>query len=873
MKIKQLIYLCFAAFSLIQIHAQNTQKPNILFIAIDDLKPTLSSYGDPIAITPNIAKISENGTVFLNNHTQQAVCGPSRASLMTGKRPDYTKVRDLKTKMRDINPTILTIPQYFKENGYTTAGTGKIYDPRCVDDYLDQPSWSIPYIRENSIPYPEKYGKPALGYYQNEKIKAQIGALEKEAKTKGVKNINKYISNQYKPPFETSNVPDEAYTDGAIAEHALTLLDDVTKDPSKPFFLAVGFKRPHLPFVAPKKYWDLYDKNDIKLAEYQEKAKNGPDIAYHNSGELRSYKDPDIEYQISDENLLTLDKHVQKELIHGYYACVSFVDTQIGKIMEKLKEKGLDKNTIIVIWGDHGWHLGDHSMWNKHSNFEQATRSPLIIYAPNIKKGIKVESPTEFVDIFPTLCSLSGLETPGNLDGENLTSLINGSSQSVKKHAVSQQPRGQKTGYSFRTGRYRYTVWINDKKSVDKITEKDIVAQELYDYGEDPLETINVFGNPNYKAIQESLIAQSKTFFKEENEKASRKTTSTNNTSTKSIKELTKENYPSNNVIIGATLGYDQLGTEVEKLFLKDFNYSTSRNFAKQTYVHPQPEVWKWDRIEEFITFGEKYNVDLRLHSPISPQASKWAKADNRTAKELEKNMTEYMTALCIKINNEKTIKWMDVVNETIERDGNWFMDKPGVKEWENPWVKMGFDKNDVPLYITKAFEISNKFAPNISQVYNQHGGMEPVMWEKVKETILYLKAKGYKIDGVGWQGHLKAASRVVEDPKNLAYLSSLIDWAHANNLDFHITEFDYHLRPGENTPENLEKQADAYTKILNVLLQKNKTGVVTFNAWGMVDGEDGKNNAHRFLYDENNQPKPAYFAIKESLINNSNKQ
>lgn len=852
-------------FSGLQLLAQNTQKPNILFIAIDDLKPTLGCYNDPIALTPNIDKIAKSGTVFLNNHTQQAVCGPSRASLMTGKRPDYTKVRDLKTKMRDVNPNILTIPQYFKENGYTTAGTGKIYDPRCVDKFIDKPSWSIPYIRENNIPYPDAYGKPAMGYYQNKAIKAQIAQLDKEAIEKG-KNPHKYVSKQFKPPYAQSNAPDEAYTDGAIAEHALTLLDQLGNDTSKPFFLAVGFKRPHLPFVAPKKYWDLYDKKDIQLAAYQKKAKNGPDITYHNSGELRSYKSPDIDYTLNNENLLALDPRVQKKLIHGYYACTSFVDTQIGKIMESLKQKGLDKNTIIVVWGDHGWHLGDHSLWNKHSNLEQATRSPLIIYSPYINKPVEVSSPTEFLDIFPTLCELSNLKVPQNLDGKSLVPIVNGSTKGIKKYAVSQQPRGKRIGYSFRTEKYRYTVWIeNSKKSTDKITSKDIIAQELYDYVEDPLETVNHFGELKYKAIQAELIAQSKVFFKEEYEKTSTKNKPVKTTSTKSIKELVKENYPSNNVIIGATLGYDQFGTEVENLFLKDFNYSTSRNFAKQTYVHPEPGVWKWDRIEQYISFAKKNKIDLRLHSPISPQASRWAKADHRTAKELDKNMTEYMTTLCLKINNEKTIKWMDVVNETVERDGNWFSDKPGVKQWENPWVKIGFDKNDVPLYISKAFEISNKYAPNISQVYNQHGGMEPVMWEKVKETIMYLKAKGYRIDGLGWQGHLKPASRVVEDPKNLKYLSELIDWSHANDLDFHITEFDYHLKPGENTPENYEKQADAYKKILAVLLEKSKTGVVTFNSWGIVDGGDGK-NAHRFLYDEKDQPKPCYFTIKNTL-------
>jgi len=868
---KHIICLIMVMGSLLNIYSQESKKPNILFIAIDDLKPTLGSYGDNIAITPNIDNIADKGSVFLNNHTQQAVCGPSRASLMTGKRPDYTKVRDLKTKMRDINPDILSIPQYFKENGYTTVGTGKIYDPRCVDEFRDKPSWSVPYISENDIPYPAEYGKPVLGYYQSAEVKKKYAEIELEAKSKGKKNTSAYARKNYKPPFEISNVPDEAYTDGAIAEHALTLLDDLDENSEKPFFLAVGFKRPHLPFVAPKKYWDLYNKDDIQLAPYQKKAVNAPDIAYHNSGELRSYKSPDIEYQINDENLLELDAKTQKDLIHGYYACVSFVDSQIGKIMKSLKEKGLDKNTIIVIWGDHGWHLGDHSLWNKHSNLEQATRSPLIIYSPFINKSVKVESPTEFLDIFPTLCELSNLEIPENLDGKSLFPILNGSATKVKDFAVSQQPRGKKTGYSFRTEQYRYTAWVEDgKKSTDKLTSEDIIAQELYDYANDPLETINLFGDKKYQLIQQKLIEQSNTFFNAELLKAASKRKKKIKKESKSIKGILKEKYASDEVFIGATLGFEQLRTKVKKLFLKDFTYATSRNFAKQTYIHPKPGEWRWDRIEDFIAFGEKNNIDLRLHGPISPQASKWAKTDSRTPEELEKNMTEFMTALSKKINNEKVIKWMDVVNETIERDGDWFKDKPGVKAWENPWVKMGYDKNGVPHYITKAFEISNKYAPNISQIYNQHGGMEPVMWEQVKKTILYLREKGLRIDGLGWQAHLKETSRVVDNPENLEYLSNLIDWAHTNNLDFHITEFDYHLKKGTNSPENYKKQAEAYADILRVVLEKRKSGVVTFNVWGMVDSEDGRNK-HRFLYDENLKRKPSYYAIKKTLKESAN--
>ncbi len=494
----------------------SNQKPlNVLFIAVDDLKPDLGCYGDTYAITPHLDQFAEKAVVFNNNMCQWAVCGPSRASLLTGKRPDYTKVRDLKTRMRDINPDIVSIPQYFKQNGYLTMGVGKIYDPRCVDENLDKPSWSVPFYKEWDIPYNKKYGKPVFGYYQNPKIKNRIKEMLTQANAKGIKNPQLYVRKHYKPPYEISDAPDDAYVDGAIANQGMKLLETAAKQ-DKPFFVAVGFKRPHLPFVANKKYWDLYDPDKIPLAKYQEMSIGGPKLAYHSSNELRSYKDDTIEYKLDANNLLRLDRKTQKKLIHGYYACTSFVDVQVGKVLNKLKELGLDKNTIVIIWGDHGWHLGDHSLWNKHSNFEQATRAPMLIYTPKNIKPAMINSPTEFVDIFPTLCDLTGLQIPDNLDGKSLKPIIDGTTSKIKNIAVSEISRGKKTGYSFRNDRYRYTVWINKKVSTDPIYETDIFAEELYDYVDDPLEKINFVKNPEYQKILKQMKKEAFSFFKEQ---------------------------------------------------------------------------------------------------------------------------------------------------------------------------------------------------------------------------------------------------------------------------------------------------------------------------------------------------------------------
>jgi iduronate 2-sulfatase len=487
-------------------------KPNILFISVDDLKPSIGSFGDEFAITPNIDKLSENATVFLNNQTQLAICAASRVSFLTGLRPDKTRVWDLKTKMRDMNPDVLTLPEHFKNNGYQTIGVGKIYDPRAVDSGRDRRSWSKPFITQNKLTFPEGYSFPAGGFYQGKENREIRGKLRKEAIAKGVDNINKYESERYKPPYEKADVPDGAYVDGAIANKAVEVLENI--DTSQPFFLAVGFKRPHLPFNAPTKYWDLYDEGEIQLAEFRTKSKNPVDIAYKGGWEINSYKMPGIEYNENDEGLLILPDDIQRRLIHGYYAATSYIDAQVGKVIAKLKEKGLEKNTIIVLWGDHGFHLGDHSQWTKHTNFEQSTRSPLLIKDPTIKKTVQVKSPTEFIDVFPTLCDLSNIEIPEGLDGISLKPQILGQGVSSKIFAVSQYPRhGGIMGYSFRTKSHRYTVWIKNKKSTEPIYIEDIYAEELYDYENDPLETENKIDYPEYSRLKMTFQTLAARFF------------------------------------------------------------------------------------------------------------------------------------------------------------------------------------------------------------------------------------------------------------------------------------------------------------------------------------------------------------------------
>jgi len=530
---KYITLIAFAILCNLAAFSQENKKPNILFIAVDDLKPILGCYGNTIIKTPNIDRLAKMGTVFMSNYCQQAVCGPTRASIMTGKRPDYTKVWDLKTKMRDINPDILSLPQYLISQGYSTQGIGKIYDSRCVDKKMDEPSWSVPYY--NYFKTEEKYyaketGMPILGAYQSLETKELALKFTKEGQEKGLKDkeLDDFVSKSIKPSVECVDVPDNAYNDGANALRAIEILEKLKSD-TKPFFFAVGFSKPHLPFVAPKKYWDLYKREDMPLAAFQEKSKNSVEVAYHNAGEIRAYTDipPLLSFTDQKDFGLSLPVDKQKELIHGYYAAVSYTDAQVGKILDKLDALGLTKNTIIILWGDHGWHLGDHNLWCKHTNFEQATRTPMLIAAPGIAPSV-TNAPTEFVDIFPTLCDLAGVTIPKTIDGKSLMPLMNKKVKSVKEFSISQYPRSGNNseterqgytsskvmGYSLRDKRYRYTIWMNNNfRSTQPFNPEFIVGTELYDYEKDPNETNNVVNEKEYKAVAVDLKAKMLAYF------------------------------------------------------------------------------------------------------------------------------------------------------------------------------------------------------------------------------------------------------------------------------------------------------------------------------------------------------------------------
>ncbi len=481
-----------------------SQKKNVLMIAVDDLKPLLGCYGDPIAHTPHIDKLAKQGALFASAYCQQAVSAATRASLLTGWCPDRTRVWDLKTLIRSQNSEVVTLPQHFISNGYTVAGIGKIYDPRSVDKESDQRSWSQPYMGYDEFLNSE-YGVPVMSHYQSKETRKLYNKYRKEAKEKGLKRkneIEKYIQKFIKPTTECVDVPDNAYTDGAVADGAVKFLNEYHSE--QPFFLAVGFKKPHLPFCAPQKYWELYNREEMPLASFRKRALNSPAFAYHNCGELQSYSDIPSLISFSDIDNVKIPDEKARELIHGYYACISYTDAQIGKVLEALEKSGQKENTIIVLWGDHGWHLGDHGLWNKHTNFEHATHVPMLIIDPSAK-GEKIMEPVEFLSIYPTICDLAGIQIPDDLDGENLAQVVRNEKKAkvVKPYAASQYPRVGKMGYSLRSGRYRYTVWVDWKNR--KLDADKVIAEELYDYEKDPNETVNVVSEAEYAAALKQM--------------------------------------------------------------------------------------------------------------------------------------------------------------------------------------------------------------------------------------------------------------------------------------------------------------------------------------------------------------------------------
>ncbi|MBX3746271.1 MAG: sulfatase [Verrucomicrobiae bacterium] len=460
-------------------------RPNILLICVDDLKPTLGTYGDTLAKTPHLDRLASTGLRFDLAYCNQAVCAPSRYSLMLGSRPTSTGLYDLSRNLRQVAPDAVTLTQHFMRHGYRTEAVGKVLHTGH-GNVEDAASWSVPPVIEKVVEYldPAHSAGGRLtreeAYFTNQQLD-NIRALPRGA------------------AIESADVPDQAYADGRIADEGIRRLQAAAANPGTPFFLALGFVKPHLPFTAPTRYFDLHDPQAFPLAPFQNPPEGAPRYAGKVGGEIVNY-DP-----LTVENLR--DEVTQRRLIHAYYACVTYVDAQIGRVLDELNRLGLRDNTIVVVWGDHGWHLGDHGFWTKHTNYEEANRIPLILSAPGVTRpGTATRQLTETVDLFPTLAELAGLPAPSgpqSIDGASLVPVLRDPAASVRDHAYHCFPRGERMGRAIRTARHRLVEWKRPG------APPETAEFELYDYQADPLETRNLAtAQPEVVAQLRAILAR-----------------------------------------------------------------------------------------------------------------------------------------------------------------------------------------------------------------------------------------------------------------------------------------------------------------------------------------------------------------------------
>ncbi len=433
-------------------------RPNVLLICVDDLKPVLGAYGDVHAKTPNIDRLASRALRLDRAYCNQAVCSPSRNTLMTGLRPQTLGIYDLPTHFRVARPDAVTLAQHFRQHGYKSQALGKIFHVGH-GNFDDAGSWDVPLFR------------PKAGHYALKESDAPAGAkAAKKTSAKAAKKANGAA-------VESADVSDETYADGQIAAEAVLRLR-AARAAAEPFFLAVGFLKPHLPFVAPKKYWDLHDPAKLPQPAHLAAPEGAPSYAPQFGGELRNYAG------IPAGNA-PLEPALTRRLIHGYYAATSYMDAQLGKVLAALDETGLAANTLVVLWGDHGWHLGDHGMWCKHTNYEQAARIPLLVAVPG-RTGTASSALVETADVYPTLAALAGLPAPAGLDGRSFAALFTTPAAAHRDHVIHVYPRNKLLGRAIRTDRHRLVEW--KAPGADAATAEF----ELYDYQADPGETRNL---------------------------------------------------------------------------------------------------------------------------------------------------------------------------------------------------------------------------------------------------------------------------------------------------------------------------------------------------------------------------------------------
>lgn len=779
--------------------AQKTEKPNVLLIMVDDLRPELGCYGLQGIHSPHIDKLASEGVLFQRAYCNVPVSGATRASLLTGVRPTENRYVDYNTWAQKDNPTAKPFPLLFKENGYRTIANGKIF--------------------HHKTDFAECWDENWRGKSKYEKWDTYV-----DSDGKVDKKMTFYMDD---------DVVDEVYIDGQTAQKTIADLQRLKKE-GKPFFLACGFLKPHLPFYAPKKYWDLYSPSDIKLPDnYVVDKTNIPAVAFHTWQELRKYSGIPTKGSLSDEQAL--------KMIHGYRACVSYTDAQVGKVLAELKRLGLEKNTIVLLVGDHGWNLGEHGLWCKHTNFDTSLHAVMMMKGGKLPKGKKVNEIVEFVDIYPTVCELAGLKPGGGLDGSSMVDLCHGIDKNWKNNAHSRYLAGE----TYIEKDYHFTEYV-DRKHIFR-------GNMMFDHAVDPAENNNLTADPQYEEMTNYMRNELHTRI-----------------ANRGLKDYYAKYFPVGTIVAPAMLDEP----DFTSLLSKHFNSITAANVMKPIFLQKEEGKYDFADADKIVDYALAHNMKMRGHTLVwHRQTPDWwfvdEKGNNVSKEKLYKRLETYINEV-MKHFKGRVYCW-DVVNEAMS--DNW---KENYRR--SKWYEICGEE-----YIEKAFEFAHKADPNAVLFYNDYNLSIPGKRENTYRMLRNLINKGVPIHGLGMQAHISIVNFKKEEfDKAFAIFTSL-------GLKIQITELDVSIYAQRNkklsqdpqmefTKDIETRQAHTYREMFD-LINKYSKSITGVTIWGLADNRTWLNSHpvpkrrnYPLLFDTTYAPKKAYREVVNSVLDKENK-
>ena len=840
------------------------EKMNVLFIAVDDLRPELATYGAQVQ-TPHFDKFASTGLRFDRAYCQQAVCGASRLSLLGGLYPTKTNEQTFHVQgWRQRWPELITINQHFKANGFTTVGLGKIYhgtggggvDIENWDRWLE-PSAPLYALPENRAAH----------------TRAERKVIDRRDPAKG-------------PLTEMADVPDDAYSDGLRAIEAARILKQFGETASdggisqRPFFLAVGLTKPHLPFTAPKKYWDLYQREDFQMPMNLGIPPGYPVYAANQqASEMSKYAD------FEGAGPKDFSDELNKRLLHGYAACTSYADANLGKILTALEESGLANKTIVVLWGDHGWKLGDHSSWCKHTNFECDTRVPLMIRVPGKHEGNGAAHSTsrlvELIDLYPTLCELTGIGVPAHCQGRSFAALLDDPQRGHRHAAYSSYParsKGPEIGHSIRFGGYRYTEWRNAGNG--SRTGKRVLTP----ISDDPGEVTNVVDDPNHaealkraEALLERRIRQALGEVPPVR-KVSTKGTTPQRLGKPPLKEVARGKFQFG---VGTDLGVFSRSEDLA-LLKRHFDAVTPENCMKTSKVQPEEGRFDFAAADRFMDLADEHRLEVVGHNLVWSRPGTtpaWFFKEDGQSVSRERLLERLRTHIHTVVGRYRgRIPSWDVVNEALADSDDEYLR-------QNEWMDLlGED------FIVKAFQFAHEADPDALLIYNDYRCDQPGKLKKLVRLLESVKSKGAPIDVVGLQAHYEygmipyeGIERALNEMRRLGVqvVFSELDMDVVTRIKWYIdggkhreTMKDFDPYAVSIPDEVLQGQADQYARLFEII-ERNADVVRRVTFWNLTDGQSWLNSwpwqrtNYPLLFARDRSAKPAYPAVIEAIRKN----